>query len=559
MTISFSELLQKYLLSVGINRMYGIVGREASALSFNTLKDFEFILTRHEMTAGVLATAISRFTRTPQVCFGTLGPGITNYMTALATAALDRYPLILIVAQLETPYVIYNDMHQCVDNVSVAKPLSKYAYELKNPQELKSALELALKASMTFPFGPSVISIPVDILSSDVEISSAASINLSKDVILPSPSEDSGIENLIKKAAGIIKLSKKPIIIAGDTVVKTEGAGKIVKDFSEKTNIPVIATYSAKGILDRNSKLNYGVLSSYIDSVVEDNINEKIFDKADTIIFLGYDLCERHPFLWSTKSVPKSIININSFHNNSHKALNPDVNIISPLDKSIDLLEQHLEEYKNKQLIDINKTNQKIEKLLKDKKHYKDGITHPQILNSLNEHFKENYILANDIGMHRHLSSIFFKNNKPEYYLTSEGLSSFGTGLSLGMGAKIANPDIPVVVIAGDGGFHSNNGDIETVVRLGLKILILVLNSSSNALIERYQLKGKYKKLNKKNTSFGKVDFDVLAKANGCQSSKVQSIKEFNSLLKKFNKSDGPFLIEVPIHYPQHYINDYSK
>lgn len=539
--------------------MYGIVGREESSLTFNTLEDFEFILTRHEMTAGVMATAISRFTRSPQVCFGTLGPGITNYMTALATATLDRYPLILIVAQLETPYIIYNDMHQCVDNVSIAKPLSKYAYELKSPNELKSALESALKASMTFPFGPSVISIPIDILSSDLEIDSATATSLNKDVILPSISEDYDIKNLVEEAAKIIKSSKNPLIIAGDAIVKTEGTISKVKKFSENTNIPVITTYSAKGVINRNSPLNYGVLSSYIDSVVKENVNEKIFNKADTLIFIGYDLCERHPFLWPSNSIPKVLININSYHNNVHKALNPHVNIISRLDKSIDLLKDYLKGYKNKKLIEINKINNKINKLLKDKTHYKDGITHPQILNSLNDHFNEDYILANDIGMHRHLSSIFFKNDKPEYYVTSEGLSSFGTGLSLGMGAKIANPNKPVVVIAGDGGFHSNDGDIETVVRLGLKILIVVLNSSSNALIERYQLKGKYKNMNKKNTSFGKVDFDLLAKANGCQSDKAQNIEEFNKLLKKYDNIDGPFLIEIPIYYPQHYVNEYSK
>jgi thiamine pyrophosphate-dependent acetolactate synthase large subunit-like protein len=201
MKISFSEALQKYLLSVGINKMYGVVGREDSDLTFNTLKDFEFILTRHEMTAGVMATAISKFTQSPQFCFGTLGPGITNYMTALATATLDRFPLILIVAQMETPYIIYNDMHQCVDNVAIAKPLTKFAYELKNPKELKSVLESAMKASMTFPFGPSVISIPIDILASELEIDDEKSLSLDKDVTSPLISEGTNTEGLIKEAA----------------------------------------------------------------------------------------------------------------------------------------------------------------------------------------------------------------------------------------------------------------------------------------------------------------------------------------------------------------------
>jgi len=559
MTISFSELLQKYLLSVGINKMYGIVGREDAILSFNTLEEFEFVLTRHEMTAGVMASAISSFTKSPQVCFGTLGPGITNYMTALATAALDRHPLILIVAQMETPYIIHNDMHQCLDNISIAKPLAKYTYELKNPKELKTVLESAFKASMTFPFGPAVISVPIDILSADIEVDPKSQISLNKESVFPSTAEDSGFDEQIAEAVKIIKSSKNPLIIAGNLVIKEKGLAEKINKFSNNTNIPVVTTYSAKGIIDRDSKLNYGVLSSYTDSVVEYKVNEMIFDSVDTIIFMGYDLCERHPFVWSGKSVPKVFININQYHNNIQRALNPKVNIITPLEKSIPLLKSQLKEYKNKKVVDMTKVSKKINNLLADKTEYKDGITHPQVMNALNNHFKQDYILANDIGMHRHLSSIFFKNTKPEHYVTSEGLSSFGTGLALGMGAKIANSDKPVVVIAGDGGFHSNDGDIETAVRLGLKILIIVLNSGSNALIERYQLKGKYQKINKKNTSFGKVDFALLAKANGCESGTATNIKELNELLEKADKVNGPFLIEVPIHYPNHYVNDQPK
>ncbi|HEX6977430.1 MAG TPA: thiamine pyrophosphate-binding protein [Patescibacteria group bacterium] len=559
MKISFSELLQKYLLSVGINKMYGIVGREDAILSFNTLKDFEFVLTRHEMTAGVMASAISSFTKSPQVCFGTLGPGITNYMTALATATMDRHPLVLIVAQMETPYIIHNDMHQCLDNVSIAKPLAKYTYELKSPKELKTVLESAFKASMTFPFGPSVISVPIDILSADIEIDPKSEMNLNKESILPSTAEDSNVEEMIKEAAKIIKYSKNPLIIAGNLVIKEKGLGKKINEFSKSTNIPMVTTYSAKGIIDRNSKLNYGVLSSYTDSVVEQRVNEMIFDKVDTIIFLGYDLCERHPFVWTSNSVPKTFININQYHNNIHRALNPKVNVIMKLDKSLSLLKHQLKGYKNKKLVDMTKVNKKIDSLLADKTEYKNGITHPQVMNALNNHYKSGFILANDIGMHRHLSSIFFKSANPEYYVTSEGLSSFGTGLALGMGAKIANPTKPVVMIAGDGGFHSNDGDIETAVRLGLKMLIIVLNSGSNALIERYQLKGKYQKINKKNTSFGKVDFALLAKANGCESGIAHNIKELNKLIEKADKINGPFLIEVPIHYPNHYTNDLPK
>lgn len=559
MKIPFSELLQRYLLSIGINKMYGIMGREISSLTFNTIDEFEFVLTRHEMTAGVMASAITRFTKKPQVCFGTVGPGITNYMTALGTASLDRNPLVLIVAQIEIPYAIHNDAHQCVDNVAIARPLTKFVYELKNPNELKFVLEAAIRASMSFPCGPSVISIPIDILDSEIEIKSNKSLELNKEILSPSIVCDFDADDLIQEAAEIIKSSKNPLIIVGDAAAKTEGVRQKVKDFAISKNIPILSTYSAKGILDWESDLNFGVISLYIDSVVEQKANDYMLGLVDTIIFIGYDLCESHPFVWSSNSVPKTFINMNSYHNNVHLALKPKVNIISDMNKSLDTLNSCLKGYKNELHTDVSKIKNKLNILLNDKTNYVDGITHPQILNAISNHFKNNFILASDIGMHRHLSSIFFKNNKPEDFVTSEGLSSFGTGLSLGMGPKVANPKKNVVMIAGDGGFHSNDGDLETVVRLRLKMLIIILNNNSYALIERYQLTGKYAKINKKNTSFGKVDFAMLAKANGCQSGKANNLNEFNELLKEFDKINGPFVIEVPVYYPKYYLNEYSN
>ncbi len=559
MTIKFAEQLQRYLLSVGIDKIYGVIGREASAISFTEVEGFEFVLTRHEMTAGVMAAAISRFTFSPQVCFGTLGPGITNYMTALATATLDRYPVIFIVAQIETSSNILNDAHQCIDNIAISKPLCKYAYELKSAKELKSSLENALSASMTYPYGPSVISIPIDILSSEVEIETSLNqLSLNPSVLDSISFESNDVEVKVNEMASVIKNSENPLIVIGDTLVKTEGATEMLRSLVRKTNIPVISTYSAKGVMQLDSPLNLGVINSYSNVIVKHEALESIFNNVDTVILLGYDLSEHYPFAW-TRGRAKIVLNLNSFNNNIYKAVNPKINLVCPLNKGLKLLESKLKNYKNASIINVNEVNNKIETILTDRTEYQEGILHPQILNSLNEHFHDNYILANDIGMHRHLSSIFFKTNSPLDFITSAGLSSFGTGLSLGMGAKIANPSRNVVVVAGDGGFHSNNGDLETIVRLGLKILIVVMNSHSNALIERYQLVGKDRKINKYTSGFNEVDFTLIAKANGCASARAGNLSEFRDLLKVADFTDGPFLIEVPIYYPEYYINEYSK
>ncbi|MEI6528593.1 MAG: thiamine pyrophosphate-dependent enzyme [bacterium] len=220
-----------------------------------------------------------------------------------------------------------------------------------------------------------------------------------------------------------------------------------------------------------------------------------------------------------------------------------------------------------KQTFNIKKTGhqnletvrKQVNDISKDFKEHKEGMSPVQLLNTLNSHFNNDYILASDVGMHRHVSSIFFNAKFPEDFVTSPGLSSFGTGLPLGIGAKIVNPNRNVVIIAGDGGFHSSSGDIETVVRQKLKVLIIILNSSSNTLIERYELTGKDRVINRATTSFNYVNFVKLATANGCPAIRAKNIQQLKSALSIFDKSSQPLLIEIPVYYPKMYVNKFAK
>jgi len=206
---------------------------------------------------------------------------------------------------------------------------------------------------------------------------------------------------------------------------------------------------------------------------------------------------------------------------------------------------------------DISGIKDRIRRIYSDTNRYPDGILPTQILSTLEDHLGD-FILANDIGMHRHVSALFFQPRHSLDFVTSAGLSSFGTGLPFGMGAKIANPSRNVVVLCGDGGFHSNSGELETVVRLGLKILIIVLNNNANGLIRRYQLTGSERKVNPAAVDYHPVNFAMLAEANGCKGFKIQNLDEFKLALQKADAYEGPTLIEVPVYYPDLYINPYS-
>ena len=123
---------------------------------------------------------------------------------------------------------------------------------------------------------------------------------------------------------------------------------------------------------------------------------------------------------------------------------------------------------------------------------------------------------VSDIGYFRHYGVLFANADKPYGFLTSAGCSSFGYGLPAAMAAQIARPDEPVFLIAGDGGFHSNSSDMETLVRMGLPIVMVVVNNSRNGLIELYQNLG-HSKSHAPAVGFSDVDFVQLAAANGIE------------------------------------------
>lgn len=551
--MTIAEQIQNYLSEVGITHIFGIVGREASAISFDENSKTKFVLTRHEFSAGLAAISLSRFTKSPQVCFATIGPGTTNFSTALATAALDRYPLIAIVVQLETYEIDYNNAHQCIDGVSMFKSIVKFAHEIKTPEEVISTIDKAISMSMSQPIGPSFISIPIDILMSPSIKVNESDKNINK-VSYSFKQNDSkkNLDEIIKT----IETSKNPLLVVGDVALKL-GCETAIKQLAENLNIPVISSYSSKGVLPPNHPLNYGAITPYMDSILKFPALQSIFSQPDFLLLLGYDLVEHlYPKLWNIGG-PKKVARISPFPNNTPHALHPNIDVVCPLEEGLEYLNENTRKIAKKEVYDISDLRKRIKLMANDKAMNPKGVLPNQVLGVLNEHYND-YVLANDVGLHRHVSAIFYRANKPLDFVTSAGLSSFGSGLPLAIGAKIANPERKVVAITGDGGFHSNSGEIETVVRLGLQILILVFNNGQSGLIQRYQVMGK-KKINKKITVFHSVDFTKLAEANHCQGIKIQNIKGLKPALKKADSYDGPTLIEIPIYYPNLYINKYTK
>jgi len=178
------------------------------------------------------------------------------------------------------------------------------------------------------------------------------------------------------------------------------------------------------------------------------------------------------------------------------------------------------------------------------------GIDPVHVIEKINEQLGDKDIFVSDIGYFRHFAVLFSKASGPHGFITSAGGSSFGFGLPAGLGAQLARPNQRVVVLAGDGGFHSGSQDLETAKRLNLPVVTVVLNNGSNGLIRLYQKLG-HKTNHAPAVDFGPVDFVKLAEANGCRGFRAETPAELDAALKQAFALREPCLIEVPMGYDE--------
>jgi acetolactate synthase-1/2/3 large subunit/N2-(2-carboxyethyl)arginine synthase len=533
----------KRLHEYGVDHVFGVVGREAAVILFDEVDGLEFVLTRHEFTAGVMADVLSRLTNRPQACFATLGPGMTNLATGVATSVLDRSSVIALSAQSESYDCFPNVTHQCLDSVAVMKPLTKYSVQLERPDDIVSLVDNAVLTSTVEPVGPSFISLPVDLLGMDVsdDLATIAPIGIgAKSVVDPAWRDHLGVITEMLSAA------KHPVLIVGSATIRACAVDDL-RALVERLNVPVVTTYTAKGVLPHDHELNYGAVSGYMDGILAFPAMDHIFGEVDLVIALGYDYAEDlRPSMWK-RGIEKKVVRVSPTINPVPSVFRPDVDVVTDIAEFVTALDAATADLDTKVPHDLSALRARVAEFLADQVAYEDGMRVHQVIDSMNS-VLEGGTFVSDIGYFRHYGVLFAKSDQPYGFLTSAGCSSFGYGLPAAMAAQIARPDEPVFLIAGDGGFHSNSADIETAVRLGLPIVMVVVNNDRNGLIELYQNLG-HKRSHAPAVRFSNVDFVQLAEANGCEAVRATDRESLVAALRKGVELGRPFLIEVPVAY----------
>lgn len=547
-----ARLLLERLRDHGVSKVFGVVGREAASILFDEVEGLDFVLTRHEFTAGVMADVLARVTGQPQACFATLGPGMTNLSTGVATSALDRSPVLALCAQSESYDIFPVDTHQCLDSVAVMKSMTKYATELERPGDITDLVDSAMTASTAEPVGPSFISLPVDLLGAGVpgaeDQDTPAPVRTAK----PTATVDAHWRDRLPEVAGLLAEAEHPVLVVGASAIRS-GAVEAVRGLVERLDIPVITTYIAKGVLPEGHRLAYGAVTGYMDGILDFPALETLFGPSDLIITLGYDYAEDlRPSMW-TRGRDKKVVRVAPTANPVPRVFRPDVDVVTDVLAFTEALDEATSSLTPKTPHDISALRERIAEFLADPREYEDGMRVHQVIDSMNTVMSEvagsgQGTIVSDIGFFRHYGVLFARADQPFGFLTSAGCSSFGYGLPAAMGAQLGRPDEPVFLIAGDGGFHSNSADLETMARLNLPIVTVVVNNDTNGLIELYQNLG-HRRSHDPAVKFGSVDFVRLAEANGVEAVRADDRESLLAALRKGAELGRPFLIETRIAY----------
>ncbi|MBF0385829.1 MAG: biosynthetic-type acetolactate synthase large subunit [Candidatus Omnitrophica bacterium] len=531
--ITGSEVLIKCLENQEVEYAFGIPGGVLIPI-FDKLVNskIKFILTRHEQGAIHMADGYARVTGKPGVAIATSGPGATNLVTGIMTAHMDSIPIVIITGQVVTP-LLGKDAFQEADIIGITMPIVKHSYLVKNVNDIPRIIKEAFYIASTGRPGPVLVDIPKDV-STDIF---AADMDQEMDIPgykVPAKGDKKDIERM----AGILKGSKKPLLLVGHGSV-ISSAEKEVKALAEKLRAPVVSTLLGKGGFPESHDLSLGMLGMHGTAYAN-----KALINCDLILSIGSRWDDRingntEEFCIGAKKLHidideaeiGKIVKADSYVVGDAKLVLRDlIKLIEPLDTSEWLKEC---EYYKKQF-PLKYDNSK-------------GLTIPYIIDEIYHLTKGKAIVCTDVGQNQMWSAQFYKIDDGKDWYSSGGAGTMGCGFPAAVGAQFGRPKDIVVAICGDGGFQMTIQELSTMAIHKLPVKVFVMDNKYLGMVRQWQELFFDNRLSGVDL-LGNPDFVKVAEGYGIKGININDVKHARARIKEALDYKGPVLIHCEVH-----------
>lgn len=530
-----SELLIRCLENEGVRYVFGVPGEENLDVMDALLdSSISFVVTRHEQGAAFMADVQGRLTGKAGVCLSTLGPGATNLLTGVADAYLDRAPLVALTAQVSLDRM-HKESHQSIDVRSMFRSVTKWNAEIFRPHIIPEAVRKAFKVAETEKPGATHLELPEDVAAQDLTDPDLVEPLLVQHPVLPEP-----VPVQVARAVDIIGKSTRPVLLAGNGIVRG-AATEAVRRFARRFGVPVIHTFMAKGVIPDSDPL-----SLYTIGLQMQDYAARVLAESDLVIAVGYDPVEYAPCFWNPdRHKPIVHVDVAPAEVDAHYVVG--VGVVGNIALSIDLIGQSLHSFPAAWGRHCRQTIQEGF----DGEHSASRIwpMRPQhIVSELRAALKPDALVICDVGAHKLWMARMFPCEQPNTCIISNGFASMGIGLPGAVAAQLLYPDRQVVAVTGDAGFLMNSQELETAVRLGLPIVILIWRDDGYGVI-RWKQQVRFHRTS--GVEFNNPDFVAYAKSFGAAGFRVEGPSELGAVMKVALTCGRPAVIDCPVDYSE--------
>jgi len=549
--VTGAQSLVMSLEALGVDTVFGIPGG-AILPAYDPLMDSKtvrHILVRHEQGAGHAAEGYAAATGRVGVCMATSGPGATNLVTPLADAYMDSVPIVAITGQVSSAS-IGTDAFQEADIRGITMPITKHNYLITNPDDIPRALAEAFHVARSGRPGPVLVDISKDALQKVTTFSWPPTTDLPgyRPVTRPHSKQ-------IREATRLITAAHRPVIYAGGGIVRA-GASALLRELVDLTQIPVVTTLMARGVVPDTHPLNLGMpgMHGTVAAVTA-------LQKSDLLITIGARFDDRVTGQLSTFALGAKIIHADIDPAEISKNRVADVPIVGDAKEVIgDLIasirsEQQDQSTPAADYAQWRATTREWQETYplgytKDE----EGLSPQFVIERIGEISGPEAIYASGVGQHQMWAAQFVKYERPNAWLNSGGAGTMGYAVPAAMGAKVGEPDRVVWAIDGDGCFQMTNQELATCVINQIPIKVAIINNSSLGMVRQWQTLFYNQRYSNTDlhTSAGQVripDFVKLADAYGCLGIRVEREEDVDAAIRlALETNDRPVVIDFVVH-----------
>jgi len=527
-----AQLLVAALENEGVKRIFGVPGEEnLDVVEALRRSSVELVLTRHEQAAAFMAATHGRLTGQAGVCLTTLGPGALNLTTGAAYAQLGAMPMVMLTGQkgiLSRKQARF----QIVDIVSTMVPLTKMAQRIVGTATIPSTVREAFRVAQQERPGPVHLELPEDIAAEAApDMSLVPPLPMALPVAPPAS---------LDRAAELVRAAERPLVMLGAAASRPRLADAL-SAFVRRVQIPFFNTQMGKGSVAGGSGLYMGTAALS----ERDHIHRAI-DRADLIISIGHDTVEKPPFLMGPKG-PK-VLHVGYLPATVEEVYFPHAELIGDIGPSLTLLADRLEGKLPRAGALLALRQEILVRVAERARESRYPLTPQRIVHDVRQVMPEDGIVCLDNGMYKIWFARNYRTRVANTLLLDNALATMGAGLPSAMMAAMLHPQRRVLAVCGDGGFMMSSQELETAVRLGLNLVVLILQDDAYGMIRWKQAVDGFADFG---MSFGNPDFVALAQAYGIRGTRVESADGLVPALEAAFAGGGMHLVTVPIDYSE--------